>query len=98
MALQHGSLRLWSGSVQTPALVNARSARLQTVESVDPPTLSELLDRSVSRAAAGAALADGFSRSFSVTLCPAGLDEHENQLAIAVDTGRYNSSQWTSRR
>ena len=98
VALQHGSLRLWSGSVQTPALVNARSARLRTVESVDPPTLSELLGRSVSRAAAGAALADGFSRSFSVTLCPAGLDEHENQLAIAVDTGRYNSSQWTSRR
>jgi lipoate-protein ligase A len=65
---------------------------------VDPPTLSELLGRSVSRAAAGAALAEGFSRSFSVTLCHAGLDEHEIKLALAVETGRYNSRQWTSRR
>lgn len=96
--LQHGSLRLQAGTVATGSLLRARAGRASPSASDDPPTLSDLLGRAVSRDEAATAMLRAFEQTFVVQLCPGGLTDAERQQATVQESERYRSSDWTARR
>jgi lipoyl(octanoyl) transferase len=92
--LQHGSLRLTRPHVDTSLLLRERRAGQRIP--ADPPSLSELLGRAVSRDTAISALREAFSACFAVELTPGALSAEELMAAGTLEQ-RYRGADWTAR-
>ncbi len=98
VAMQHGSLRLSSGRVPIAELLRNRSGRPDAVTRGDPPVLSAVVGRVISRAETVDALMRSFSEVFGVALEQGELTDAERREAARLEEHRYGDPAWTGRR
>jgi lipoate-protein ligase A len=95
--LQHGSLRLTTGRVPVARLLHTRASG-DASGAADPPALSELVGRRVTREEAFAAITASLEAAFDVEIEPGDLTEEEERLARDLEGSRYQTVTWTARR
>ncbi len=97
-ALQHGSLRLTADRVSITGLLRHRAGRVAAVTHGEPPVLSHLARRAVSRPEAETALREAFAQAFCVRLVEGVLRGDERYQAARLERERYRDAAWTGRR